>query len=166
MSSATHYTTEILPGLYMSGMPEPTWPLEQWGIGLVVSLSEHTPPQAARRFEWGTRGDAKGEGHIVYLHWPIVDGDAPDMAAAAYVAFCAAHAVAVGTNVLVHCQEGRNRSGLIVALAVRQLKGLSGADAIEHVRSLRPIALSNESFVAALELLPVPLDPTPRRAVS
>jgi protein-tyrosine phosphatase len=156
MSAPTHFTTEILPGLYCSGMPEPTWPIEQWHIGLVVSLSEHAPPQAAHRFAPGAPGGAKGNGSIIYMHWPIPAATAPNLNAAEFVAECIARAHNAGTDVLVHCQDGTDRTGFIVALAVRQLKSMSGSEALAHVRALRPIALRNPDYTAVLSTLPPP----------
>ena len=145
--------TELHPGLWMSGMPQPDWPLQRWGVRLVVSLSEHLPPHAAARYEWGTRGGAHGDGDVMYLHWPFVDGDAPEYPLAELAASTVAAAVQRRLVVLVHCQEGRNRSGLISALAVRTLTGCSGADAVTAVRTARPPALANRAFRDAITSL-------------
>lgn len=147
---------EVVPGLWVAGMPEPTWPLVGWGFGVVVSLSEHLPPQAARRFEWGTRGGAAGDGELVFVHWPFEDGDLPRLELAELVAAVVVDAVRRGLRVLVHCQEGRNRSGLVAALAARTLAGCSGAVAVAQVRAARPGMLANRRFAAALEALTAP----------
>lgn len=67
---------------------------------------------------------------------------------------CASHVaslVASGKKVLVTCFAGRNRSGLIVALAMSILfPWMRGASIIEHIQTVRPNALSNESFVRAI----------------
>lgn len=48
--------------------------------------------------------------------------------------------------VLVHCQAGLNRSSLVVA-RVLQLRGMSGASAINKIRQLRsPACLCNAAF--------------------
>lgn len=60
--------------------------------------------------------------------------------------------VRVGRRVLVTCMKGRNRSGLVSALALVML-GFSGKEAIELVRLGRPQALGNSYFVAAVERL-------------
>lgn len=154
MSSLERYADRVLDGLWVSGMPEPGWDLDGGGVRLVVSLSEHLPPQAARRFEWGTRGGAAGDGRIVFVHWPFEDGPLPEWDACTFATQAVVAAVRQGWTTLVHCQEGRNRSGLIAALAVRELTGCSGADAVATVRAARPGMLSNRAFAQALEQLP------------
>lgn len=62
--------------------------------------------------------------------------------------------IAAGQTVLVTCAMGRNRSGLVSALALRHLTGCSGARAARIVRALRPHALTNTSFVERLLQLP------------
>ena len=57
-----------------------------------------------------------------------------------------------GRRVLVRCQAGYNRSGLVVALALMRL-GFTGQDAVARVRIARgPYALSNPHFLARLVL--------------
>ena len=156
MSALSLHASQIVPGLWVSGMPRSDWDLVAEGVDLVISLSEHLPPQAARRFEWHTRGGAAGNGRIVYAHWPIEDGPAPDMVRAQLVAGLASAGVAAGMTVLVHCQEGQNRSGLVAALAVRLMVGCSGQDAVALVRQARRGALRNTAFAAVVQALPAP----------
>lgn len=54
--------------------------------------------------------------------------------------------VRAGRNVLVTCMAGHNRSGLIVALALRDLTGWSGQEIVDHVCQSRPYALNNSTF--------------------
>jgi len=65
----------------------------------------------------------------------------------------AAHNVASrvrhGERVLVTCNQGRNRSGLIVALTLMQL-GASANEAIARVKHARKNALTNPYFVQVL----------------
>jgi hypothetical protein len=56
--------------------------------------------------------------------------------------------------VLSTCHAGRNRSGLLNALIVREITGCSGKDAIDIVRAGRPRAIANPTFVSYLESLP------------
>ncbi len=50
------------------------------------------------------------------------------------------------SRVLVACREGKNRSGLVVALALKKLYGMSGEQALAHVQKHRPGALYNWYF--------------------
>ncbi len=50
------------------------------------------------------------------------------------------------SNVLVHCHAGKNRAGLVSSLVVAEMNHVSYAEAMEHVRALRPRALENKSF--------------------
>ena len=47
-----------------------------------------------------------------------------------------------GNSVLVHCRQGKDRTGLFMAYFLRQQLGLSTEDAIERVKAVRPIALT------------------------
>lgn len=51
-----------------------------------------------------------------------------------------------GRRVLVTCAAGRNRSGLVSALALMKRRGLSGEEAVARVQAMRKDALTNESF--------------------
>ena len=54
---------------------------------------------------------------------------------------------------LVHCLLGLNRSNLMVATALTYL-GLSGEQAVRHLRSLQPGALLNDTFAEYAKKLP------------
>jgi protein-tyrosine phosphatase len=56
-------------------------------------------------------------------------------------------AMVEGKNVLVHCGEGRNRSGLMVAAYMVLYEEYAATQAIEVIRSERENALTNETFV-------------------
>jgi protein-tyrosine phosphatase len=51
-----------------------------------------------------------------------------------------------GQRVLVTCRQGRNRSGLVCALVLRELTGWPGKMIVSHLRNLRPGALSNPVY--------------------
>ena len=51
-----------------------------------------------------------------------------------------------GRGVLVHCNAGKDRTGLFLCYFVMQHAGLSPRDAIERIRETRPIALSAEGY--------------------
>ena len=88
-----------------------------------------------------------------YWHVPSPDGSriAPSIPAMALIA---AGQIQRGGCVLVMCHAGRNRSGLLTALTLRQLDGISGEQALSRVRAARPRAVANPSFAAYLEDLP------------
>ena len=54
-----------------------------------------------------------------------------------------------GEKVLIRCQAGANRSGLIVAIVLMK-DGYSADEAINLIKSKRPFALSNSEFVSFL----------------
>lgn len=56
-----------------------------------------------------------------------------------------------GGVVMTMCNAGRNRSGLMSALILVELTGMSGGLAIDVVRHHRPRALANPHFEAFLE---------------
>ena len=94
---------------------------------------------------------------LINLKSPLVDhGTLPDEGLTRRLAQLVAGLVEDGHRALVHCTFGRNRSGLMATLIVRELLGISGADALAHVRALRDGVANNEVFSAWLESLPAP----------
>jgi len=86
------------------------------------------------------------------LHVPLDDSGPPShddcariRSAAAYVA----EHVRRRKPVLVTCWQGRNRSGVIAGLALREL-GMSGREASRHIQLLRN-GLTNPHFRAMVE---------------
>ena len=61
-----------------------------------------------------------------------------------------------GQRVLTTCAFGWNRSGLVDALALCELNGISGREAVKRIRKAQRAALYNESFVDALKSIPDP----------
>lgn len=61
-----------------------------------------------------------------------------------------ANALATGGKVLVTCREGRNRSGLVSALAIHMLTGKPGTSCVRDVHMHRPRSLMNPAFVRML----------------
>lgn len=93
------------------------------------------------------------EGQIAYLHWPIDDGAMPDESMLAAIEEAACAYIDRGGRVVTMCAQGRNRSGLVSALIAARVLGLTGANAVEHVRDRVPEALSNDEFAAWLDAL-------------
>lgn len=57
---------------------------------------------------------------------------------------------AQGRRILVSCAQGRNRSGLVMALILHRVFGMSGEKAIRVIRAKVPTALTNQEFVKFL----------------
>lgn len=51
-----------------------------------------------------------------------------------------------GNPVLVHCRQGKDRTGLFMAYFLRRQLGMSSKNAIERVKAVRPIALTAEGW--------------------
>jgi protein-tyrosine phosphatase len=86
------------------------------------------------------------------IHVPLEDKliDRRTWQLALVAAYQVTDAIRRGKKVLVTCNAGRNRSGLIVALALHLLSGQPAAPIIGYVKKARPGALSNPSFVRAI----------------
>ncbi|MBX7221655.1 MAG: dual specificity protein phosphatase family protein [Blastocatellia bacterium] len=90
--------------------------------------------------------------HFLYVYYPIYDEQLPDLDKLHAISHMVAN-LSRSETVLVHCQMGFNRSCLVMGVALTYL-GMSGREAIDHLRSIRPGALFNENFAAYLETLP------------
>jgi protein-tyrosine phosphatase len=138
--------SEILPRLYQGGFPPSGDYLSKQGIRvLALCARELQPPDT----------DYPG---VQVLRCPLNDQYEPltpdERVMAQRIALKLAHAVRGGRKVLITCAMGINRSGLIMALTIRELTGMAGIDAVRLIRRKRSGALTNESFVRALEALP------------
>ena len=54
--------------------------------------------------------------------------------------------VKAGKKVLITCMQGLNRSGVVTALARRELTGMSGQEIVSHIQARREGALFNDTF--------------------
>ena len=139
--------TELVPGkLWQGGCPVDYDWVRATGITAVFDFADpDTYPPA---------GETEG---FFYLKAPLVDGeDVPDPAVTIRLASLVAGLVDDGYRVLVHCTFGRNRSGLMASLVVRELLDLPGAEAMRYVQERRDGTVNNESFAAWLRTLPAP----------
>lgn len=128
---------EIIPGkLYQRGCPRPAQLPELQRFELIIGL-------AGPYLEWlqlapGSR----------YLHHRIPDGiRTPDLRVP--LALIDSTLPMEGSEILIFCNAGRNRSSLLSARVLIE-RGMPPAKAIEYIRSVRPNALANESFVQYL----------------
>ncbi|GMI71773.1 dual specificity protein phosphatase 1 [Hibiscus trionum] len=56
-----------------------------------------------------------------------------------------------GGGVLVHCFVGKSRSVTVIVAYLMKKHGMSLSEALEHVRSKRPLAAPNPGFIQQLE---------------
>lgn len=120
--------------LFLSGMIENWKPVHDRDITVVIDLEgdvDHGVPTAADAF--------------LYIYLPIHDGALPNLDRLHAVAKLGARLIAQGHRVLSHCGMGLNRSALVAGLILME-RGMTGPQAIEHLRSRRPGALFNEVF--------------------
>ncbi|NHC12259.1 protein-tyrosine phosphatase family protein [Motilibacter deserti] len=138
--------TLILPGLWQAGMPLDWAWATRAGIEVIVDVNDADHVHPAERVA-GLR----------YVKDPLTDAaQVPDAEQLDALVSLTVDAVRAGRQVLVHCGFGKNRSGLVVALAVRELLGVDGRTALAHVRSIRTRAVNNATFAAYVEELPAP----------
>ena len=135
-------------GFYQGSLPPSGAELRRAGIDLLVLAAEEFQP-AASIFEG-----------VEVLHAPLDDSGKPvtrrEWETARDAAGRVALAVKQGRNVLVTCVQGRNRSGLISALALRELLRITGRQAVRHVQTHRRNALTNAQFARIVSALPAP----------
>jgi protein-tyrosine phosphatase len=139
--------TELLAGrLWQGGCPVDFDWVRATGIDVVLDIADADahPPAGA------TEG-------LLYVKAPLVDGaELPDEVLTRGLAELAARFLESGRRVFVHCTFGRNRSGLVASLIVREVLGVSGAEALRHVQARRDRAVNNRDFAAWLQSLPAP----------
>ena len=139
---------EIIPGqLYQRGklhdMPldRKTAGLLYYGITHAVALAPPSPDPDIDLF-------------VRYTHLPIPDGRLRNNGELIRLAIGLAEEMRGGGVVMTMCNAGRNRSGLLSALILREYRGFTGPYAMTEVRKHRPRALDNAAFAAWLEDLP------------
>jgi Dual specificity phosphatase, catalytic domain len=131
---------EVLPGLLIGTRLDASTEFETLGVDVIVDLEDWkwawTPPVPLGR---------------LYVSFPMDDDDRVDPQVPQLATFIAS-LVSSGRRVLVHCTEGLNRSGVVVARALMEM-GRTADEAIELVRRQRGPsvdgfpALGNEAFV-------------------
>lgn len=134
---------KIAPNLFQGGLPPPGDGLKQAGVDVLVLC--------AAGFQ-----DASAYEGIEVILAPGDDDSRPHRLARFIDGWKDAARVVVdrvkeGKNVLVTCYAGQNRSGLVVALAMRELTGKKGSDIVQHIQTSRPLALNNLTFVKYVE---------------
>jgi protein-tyrosine phosphatase len=147
---------EVLPGLFLAKRLVEPYGFASLGVDAIVALD-------AWEYTWSP---PVPENHL-YVHFPIDDADTVDHKTR-QVASLVADLVRGGHRVLVHCVQGLNRSGIVVARALMFL-GYSATEAIDLVRLRRGLdvglgALGNERFVEWLLLEEAGMDEAPAQS--
>ena len=139
MSNHNRYS-EIEPGLWIGACPGGESPLFAQAILNLFGLTAYDVRCAAYREE------------------RLLDLDVPDEEVLESLVDWVHEQREQGRTVLVHCQEGRNRSALVVALYLRRHRDMRAVDAIQLIRESRgSLALYNGTFVRYLQSLDPPL---------
>ena len=128
--------------LYVSGEIEDWEALLERGIDTIVDMDASVDA-----------GLPQTPGSILYVYHPILDDDLPNLVKIEALGRLVANLVASDHRVLVHCRMGFNRSVLVIATALTYL-GMTGEQALGHLRLCRPGALFNETFAAHVLDLP------------
>ena len=134
---------KILEGLYQGGMPPGGPGLKDAGIDVLVLCAR----------EWQDASQYEG---IEVILAPGDDDRRPHRLLNFIDTWknagrLVAERVKAGKCVLVTCMQGLNRSGMVDAIAVRELTGWSGKRIVKHIQDSRPGALFNETFVNYIE---------------
>lgn len=139
--------SEILPGLFMGGTADDDTRNSR-GVAKAAITPEHfdtvvTLYAFANPVDWYVK-----EIRLGFYDHHDVDVDLDDLESTVSAAYQDWQA---GKRVLIRCQAGMNRSGLITALVLMR-HGIRAKDAVELIRSKRGyLALSNRYFVNWLE---------------
>ena len=88
----------------------------------------------------------------LYIYFPILDEDLPNLDKLHAVGDLGARIVMTGHRVLSHCGMGFNRSALVAGVILNKL-GMTGPDVVQRLRERRPGALFNDSFADYLQSL-------------
>lgn len=149
VSASGHHVIEadrIAAGLYQGSKPLPGRSVAHLGFDVLVLCAYEYQPDAEQ-----FPGVKVVRALLDDSGVPMTQAEWNEAAAAANVV---SQELTLGRRVLVTCQQGINRSGLVTALALWQLSGKSGADVVSHVQRRRPGALRNRWFQQALLALP------------
>lgn len=141
---------EIITGLWMGSAPPVGRTLARAGFHVLALCAEEYQPSA------------EAYPSVEIARTSLVDDGSPltfmQLDEVLDVSRGLAETVRKGRCVLVTCVQGRNRSGLVTAMTLSRLTGMSGTDAVWAVRarrcSLHGPALTNRHYVEAMRVVP------------
>jgi protein-tyrosine phosphatase len=145
------YTATNGGALYQAGVDDALNPEVSSTFHTLVLCAEEMQPMPRELAEAGVK-------YPKYIYAPNDDSENPLTMVQADLAVRAAGEVArdflKGRRILVSCMQGRNRSGLVTALALTKIYGMSGEKALALVQARVPRSLTNQSFRRFLRALP------------
>ena len=133
----------VVPGR-IAGLAAPSsaedleW-LRQNGIELLLTLTEDPLPK-----RW------IDDAGLMAVHIPVPDFEAPSPSQFNIAVGSITKAINAGMSVAVHCLAGKGRTGTVLA-GYFVSEGLSGAEAIKKIRSLRPGSIETSEQERAIE---------------
>ena len=132
----------IAPRLWQGARPPKGNALRAAGVDVVMFCAlEHQPP-------------AHNYPGVEVIRAHLDDTDVVPWRAAMHAAHNAAERYCQGKRLLITCNQGRNRSGLVASLILWTLNFGTGKHCADHVRRHRPRALTNDAFYDWLSALP------------
>lgn len=146
---------EIVPGLWQGSFPPEGPTLRTQGFDVLVLCAEEYQPASDQFF--GLR----------VIHVPFDDDfEDPPSSRTLQLIFRASwfltSEIKKGRKALVTCWAGHNRSGLVSAMTLHHLLGMSGKQATQTIQKRRKGALSNPLFRELLAMMDGPPSrPTP-----
>ncbi len=121
---------------HLAGMPRP------WGDDFAFLADEQIALLVGLRLDPVDDADLVAHG-LDYLHLPIEDFHAPTLEQQEAFVAAVRERLASGQRVGVHCTAGLGRTGTMLATWF-VAEGMSPADAIDHVRQLRPGSIETD----------------------
>lgn len=144
----------IGPRIWQGSYPPPFSELRAQGIDVLVLCAKEINERLDRS-GWSLAQLYPG---VRVLRCYLDDSGPPVTPAEIVEAHRVAHEAAElwnrGARILITCAMGHNRSGLVSAMLPRELFGVGGETAIDHIRARRPDSMRNDSMRAYLRQLP------------
>lgn len=137
---------KVRDDLFIRGMfdktPDKFDLLQELGVTTVITMLRKTDP------------DMFGLDFIDYYSFPLPDTDTVKEDAVLPAARVASEAIRQGGKVLIHCIAARDRAPFTAAVTLTMLEGISGAEAYQRVKAVKPNTLYNRAFVKYLAEIP------------